>query len=189
MDCIFLEDDSTKEENILPQIFDLESVNQLDSRFCMLCSETFGRIRMIFKHNCKRCGKAVCENCSKQQRRLCQIDPKKHRVCDECDALMSNHLLEKMFEREAQSKKSNYEEMKAQLKDASIMREQAQDQLEKAKSLWESKTNETDSKLKIREAQLKTKVEQGDKLKEEIAKLQKMLDEADGKVRDQNDNH
>lgn len=65
MDCIFLEDENTKEENNLPQIFDTDSVHQLDSRFCMLCSETFGRIRMIFKHNCKRCGKAVCENCSK----------------------------------------------------------------------------------------------------------------------------
>ena len=63
MDCIFLEEE--KEESTLPQIFDVDSVQQLDSRFCMLCSETFGRIRMIFKHNCKRCGKAVCEHCSK----------------------------------------------------------------------------------------------------------------------------
>ena len=125
MDCIFLEDDSTKEENVLPQIFDIDSVIQLDSRFCMLCSETFGRIRMIFKHNCKRCGKAVCENCSKQQRRLCQIDSKKHRVCDECDALMANHLLEKMFEREAISKKQNWEDLRAQLKDATVMRNEA----------------------------------------------------------------
>ena len=101
MDCVFLEDENTKEENNLPQIFDNESVVLLDSRFCMLCSETFGRIRMIFKQHCKRCGKAVCENCSKQSRRLCQIDKKSHRVCDECDALMANYLLEKMFEREA----------------------------------------------------------------------------------------
>lgn len=88
MDCIFLEDETTKEDNVLPQIFDLDSVEQLDSRFCMLCSETFGHFRMIFKHNCKRCGKAVCENCSKQQRKLSQLDSKKHRICDECDALM-----------------------------------------------------------------------------------------------------
>ena len=46
-------------------------------------------------------------------------------MCDECDALMANHLLEKMFEREAQSKKQTYEDMKAQLKDATVMREDA----------------------------------------------------------------
>ena len=125
MDCIFLEDESAGSVNHLPQIFDMEAVLQLDSRFCMLCSETFGRMRIIFKHNCKRCGKAVCENCSKQQRRLCQIDQRRYRVCDECDALMANHLLEKMFEREVQSKKADYEEMKAALKDATILREES----------------------------------------------------------------
>ena len=88
---------------------------------------------MIFKHNCKRCGKAVCDNCSKQSRRLCQIDSKKHRVCDECDALMANHLLERMFEREAQSKKQNYEQLRTQLKEANVMREQARADLDHAK--------------------------------------------------------
>ena len=49
--------------------------------------------------------------------------------------------------------------MKAQLKDATVMREQAQNQLEKAKRIWEDKTNETDKKIKIRDAQLKKKIE------------------------------
>ena len=40
---------------------------------------------------------------------------------------MANHLLEKMFEREVQTKKADYEEMKAALKDATIMREESQD--------------------------------------------------------------
>ena len=65
-DIVFPEGESMKVEDCLPQIFDIESVTQMDARFCMLCSETFGRIRMIFKYNCKRCGKAVCDNCSKQ---------------------------------------------------------------------------------------------------------------------------
>ena len=50
--------------------------------------------------------------------------------------------------------------------------------------MYEDKTQETDKKIKIRNAQLKKKEEQGEILKEEIAKLQKMLDEADGKVQD-----
>ena len=111
-------------------------------------------MRIIFKHNCKRCGKAVCENCSKQQRRLCQIDQRRYRVCDECDALMANHLLEKMFEREVQTKKADYEEMKAALKDATILREESQDELERAKRIWEDKRDETDKKIEIREKQI-----------------------------------
>lgn len=62
------------------------------------------------------------------------------------------------------------------------MRQEAQLQLERAKQTWEDKTKETDRKIKIREAQLKKKLEQGESLKDEIAKLQKMLDEADSKI-------
>ena len=117
----------------------------------MLCSETFGAFRMVLKHNCHRCGKAVCENCSKQKRRLSQLDQKKHRVCDECDALMANHLLLKMFEREVQSKKNLYEEKRAELKDTKYACSDALQQLERAKQIWEQKTQETDKKIQIRE--------------------------------------
>ena len=83
----------------------------LQSNSCMLCSDTFSVVR-LFKHNCRKCGKMVCENCSKARRRLSKLEKTKHRVCDECDALLSNHLLEKMFQREVASKKANYEEMR-----------------------------------------------------------------------------
>ena len=53
-------------------------------------------------------------------------------MCDECDALMANHLLESMFEREAQTKKQNYEDLRAQLKEANVMREEARAQLDHA---------------------------------------------------------
>lgn len=102
---------------------------------------------------------------------------------------MANHLLEKMFEREAQSKKQTYEDMKAQLKDATVMREDAQDQLERAKLIWQDKTKETDKKIYFRERNLKNKMAQGDTLKEEIAKLQKLLEEADNKLQSQKDAH
>ena len=46
---------------------------------------------------------------------------------------MANHLLERMFEREAQSKKQNYEQLRTQLKEANVMREQARADLDHAK--------------------------------------------------------
>jgi len=65
---------------------------------------------------------------------------KKHRVCDECDAIMANHLLLKMFEREAQNKKNTYEDKRAQLNDLKEQRDETIEQLDRAKSLWEQKT-------------------------------------------------
>ena len=59
-----------------------------------------------------------------------------------------------MFEREVQTKKVDYEEMKAALKDATILREESQDELERAKRIWEDKTQETDKKIEIREKQI-----------------------------------
>ena len=61
-------------------------------------------------------------------------------MCDECDALMANHLLEKMFEREVQTKKTDYEEMKAALKDATTLRKESQNELERAKRIKDNKT-------------------------------------------------
>jgi len=46
---------------------------------------------------------------------------------------MANHLLEKMFEREVQNKKSTYEDLKAQLKDAKYARSDSHLMLERAK--------------------------------------------------------
>lgn len=51
MDCVFLEEEDTnghKQESHLPQIFDPELVVQLESKTCMLCSELFGKIRLVF---------------------------------------------------------------------------------------------------------------------------------------------
>ena len=102
---------------------------------------------------------------------------------------MANHLLERMFEREAQTKKQNYEQLHAQVKEAHVMREQAKADLEHAKQTWGDKTKETDKKIKLREAQLKKKIVDGDCLRNEIALLQKALDEVDSKVQMQNQSH
>ena len=68
---------------------------------------------------------------------------------------MANHLLEKMFQREVQTKKARFEDTTAQVKDAKIMRDEAYEALERAKLAWEDKTRETDSKIKIREQKMK----------------------------------
>ena len=81
---------------------------------------------------------------------------------------MANHLLEKMFEREVQTKKADYEEMKAALKDATILREGSQDELERAKRIWEGKRQETDKKIEIREKQIENKLQQSESLRSEI---------------------
>ena len=117
----------------------------------MLCSETFGKLKLVYKHNCKRCGKAVCENCSKSRRRLSQLNPEKLRICDECDALLANHMLEKMFQRELAFKKSTYEELKGQVKDMEKLISQNQHDLKHAQSYWDDKIKETDGRIAIRE--------------------------------------
>ena len=87
MDCVFLDEDQ-KEEDGLPEIFTLEAIEELKSNTCMLCSETFNVLRLVVKHNCRKCGKMICENCSRQKRRLSKLEKTKHRVCDECDAVL-----------------------------------------------------------------------------------------------------
>ena len=73
-----------------------------------------------------------------------------------------------MFEREVQTKKADYEEMKAALKDATILREESQDELERAKRIWEGKRQETDKKIEIREKQIENKLQQSESLRSEI---------------------
>ena len=65
------------------------------------------------------------------------------------------------------------------------MKEEAQDQLERAKRIWEDKTSETDRKIKIRENQLKLKNIDNSALRTENANLKKMLEEADGRLEGQ----
>ena len=89
----------------------------LKSDFCMLCSEAFKLTRLVAKYNCEHCGKMVCGNCSRQNRRLSKLDGKKYRVCDECDAILANHQLQKMFQREIINKKASYEEARQRVKD------------------------------------------------------------------------
>lgn len=95
MDCVFL-DDERKEEDALPELFDVNQVDMLTGTHCMLCSHKFGSVFMIGSEaeNCSRCGKAVCDPCSSQKRRLSKLEKKKYRVCDLCDTVLSNYNLD-----------------------------------------------------------------------------------------------
>lgn len=100
---------------------------------------------------------------------------------------MANHLLEKMFEREVQNKKSTYEDLKAQLKDSKYARSDSHLMLERAKQQWESKTQETDKKIQLRDVQLKEKIKMAESLKAKVLELRKTLDIKDEEIREGNE--
>ena len=84
----------------LPPTFDLKSVKRVaGTKQCMLCEAEFTK---MFPANpirhCKRCGKSICDICSRTKRQLSQADTEKHRVCDECDTLMDNYLIKQNHE-------------------------------------------------------------------------------------------
>jgi hypothetical protein len=102
MDCVFIDEDQ-EEDELLPDFYDCDMVQMLKSDTCMLCPQKFA----IFspQHNCKKCGKSICGDCSKNKRRLSKMDKNKFRVCDECDTLLSNYNFSRMYARETEEKK------------------------------------------------------------------------------------
>ena len=65
--------------------------------------------------NCKRCGKAICETCSDQQRQLTKDDAKLYRVCDKCDTEMDNFRLKRNHEDVLAAQKKKIEMLNNQL--------------------------------------------------------------------------
>lgn len=55
-------------------------------------------------------------------------------------------------------------------------------QLQRAKHIWENKTQETDQKIQIRDNMIKERQNVSETLRREIADLKKMLEEVDDKV-------
>jgi hypothetical protein len=109
MDCVFLDEDQ-EEDELLPELFDPESIQLIKAENCMLCTTKFGFLTV--QHNCRKCGKAVCDTCSRNKRRLSKIDKDKFRVCDECDILLSNYNFSRMYMREISDKKANLSQLK-----------------------------------------------------------------------------
>jgi len=91
MDCVFIDEDQ-EEDELLPEFFDPEVIQMLKSDVCQLCSTKFAMFGSASQHNCKKCGKSICDSCSKSKRRLSKLEKTKFRVCDECDCLLSNTI-------------------------------------------------------------------------------------------------
>lgn len=94
-------------------------------------------------------------------------------------------MLEKMFQREVQFKKSSYEELKSQVKDIEQLISQNQLDLKHAQGYWDDKIKETDGRIAIREQELNDRKRQVCTLNEEIGELQVNLDKADKKLEEQ----
>lgn len=81
----------------LPQTFDVKGVKMLEAEQCMICEIAFTRKLKVLNRtsmkNCKRCGRAVCDQCSDQRRQLALQDTTLHRICDKCDTEMDNFRL------------------------------------------------------------------------------------------------
>ena len=87
-----------------------------------------------------------------------------------------------MFERETLNKKNAFDDKQHQLADARKQRVENMQQLQRAKHIWENKTQETDQKILIRENMIKERQNVSEILCREIADLKKMLEEVDDKV-------
>lgn len=113
MDCVFIDEDQ-EEDELLPDFFDPEVIQMQKSDNCMLCSQKFAFLSAS-QHNCKKCGKSICDACSKSKRRLSKLDKAKLRVCDECDTLLSNYNFSRMYMREIEDKKNALQEVQARV--------------------------------------------------------------------------
>ena len=92
----------------------------LTSTHCMLCSKQFDS--KMFKlstdaHNCNRCGKSICDQCSQAKHRLSKLEKKKYRVCDLCVTILLNYKLDQMWAREVSVKEIKREDMKDAIRD------------------------------------------------------------------------
>ena len=109
MDQVFIDEDLDEDE-LLPDVFDADLIQLVKTEHCQLCDTKFSMFGSAM-HNCRKCGKAVCDPCSRSQRRLSKMEKKKYRVCDECDCLLSNYNFTRMYEREIEDKKQQLEEV------------------------------------------------------------------------------
>jgi hypothetical protein len=56
---VFIDND-LDEDDLLDGLFDVEAVEMLKSKTCMLCSRDFSMFGGTKEQHCSRCGKAVC---------------------------------------------------------------------------------------------------------------------------------
>lgn len=129
--------------DFLPKTFDLKAIEkkrQPGTKFCMLCEAEFTK---MFPANpirhCKRCGKSICDTCSKMKRQLSQQDTEKHRVCDECDTLMDNYLIKQNHEEVIAAQTEKIENMNNMIVELDNQKQQISENFEGEKKQLEEK--------------------------------------------------
>lgn len=130
----------------------------------MLCQSKFG---FLGAHNCKRCGIAVCDGCSRSKRRLSKLDKDKLRVCDDCDTLLSNYNFERMYLREIEDKQNALKEVQQKVEHTQEEISERTEQLSRLKIQYQQKLQEVDGKQSIRDRQMSDRREQLQKLQDE----------------------
>ena len=150
---------------------------------CLLCAAKFGIFSL--QHNCKKCGKAVCDTCSKSKRRLSKIDKDKFRVCDECDILLSNYNFSRMYMREINDKKTNLVQLQNRIEQVRDEVSERTEQLERLKTKYQQKLKEVNEKQIIKDRQLGDRKAQVDQLKEVNEKMKEKLACLDSKLAEQ----
>lgn len=156
MDHVFLDDDQ-EEEELLPELFDPESVQMLKSDNCMLCMQKFSILSFSTANNCKRCGKAICDSCSRTRRRLSRMEKSKSRVCDECDTFLANYNFSKLYSQEIQQKKVKLEEITRKVEQSTEEVQERTDQLNQLKSKYQKILIDVEGKSAFRDKELNEK--------------------------------
>lgn len=178
MDCVFIDEDQ-EEDELLPDFFDPLSVQKEKSDNCMLCQSKFG---FMGTYNCKRCGVAVCDPCSKSKRRLSKLDKDKLRVCDDCDTLLSNYNFQRMYMREIEDKKANLAEIQQRVEHTQEEISERTEQLSRLKTQYQQKLKEVDDKQSIRDRQINEKRKQLQELQDENKRMKERLHELDNTI-------
>mmetsp|Transcript_4848 Transcript_4848/g.4049 ORF Transcript_4848/g.4049 Transcript_4848/m.4049 type:complete len:91 (+) Transcript_4848:376-648(+) len=76
-----------------------------DSPTCYVCSRAFDKMKGVFTHHCRTCGKAVCGECSNKK-----IND--NRVCDVCHFRYTNPRAEERRKDMIKNKRATLEKYK-----------------------------------------------------------------------------
>jgi len=133
-----MEDASTlsasSETNKLSTNFVIGKENWAESVKCFICERGFSKLQGIFEHHCRRCGMAVCGNCSNNKK-------EDHRICDIC-----------MHKRDSEDKERRKEDLLASRQER---HEVCQDQfLRDEKRLEELVAKKSERKWKVEQIKL-----------------------------------
>ena len=84
----------------LPKKWDEKLVEWQNADHCYLCQVVFSKITLSDakkRTHCRKCGYSVCRLCCANEIQLCQINPKKEKVCNKCCAEVQNLHIRQLY--------------------------------------------------------------------------------------------